>query len=193
MMQWEGELVCWGAVQAGLRHDSKGEAYHLLSSSNTAYALPRAAPGRFIMSFWRLPCRTSQRSWSLVCSARNSSIRWQTRVAQLSAYVVWKAGVPTGSPEWTAHLAGWEWRPRGIARLASSLNACMVGAREPCRNVSSAKASGRARPIAATSSKGPCSVRGNRSSPRRLPCHTPHFELTTVLGVWWTMRWLCLP
>jgi hypothetical protein len=72
-------------------------------------------------------------------------------VAQLSAFAVWKKGVPKGvpaasrpsgacltpswpataaawSPEWTGHLAGWEWRPRGAERAVRAANAGMVGA-----------------------------------------------------------------
>jgi hypothetical protein len=150
-------------------------------------------------------------------TAGSSSTRWQVRVAHCSTFEVWKAGVPmavpaasrpSGSclmpswpatavtaawlPERPARLAGWEWGPRGALRAVRAANACVLGTGAPCRKVLSASASGRASRIAATSSKGPCSVRANRSGPRGSPYNTPIRELTTVPTDWWTMRRLCL-
>jgi hypothetical protein len=52
--QWEGELVRWGAVHAGLRHDGKGAVYRFALSAHhlPANVQPR---GRCATRFWRLP------------------------------------------------------------------------------------------------------------------------------------------
>jgi hypothetical protein len=46
--QWEGQLIRRGAVQAGLRHNSKGAVHRFALGvpHSRANVLPRAAPGQ---------------------------------------------------------------------------------------------------------------------------------------------------
>jgi hypothetical protein len=48
LAQWEGQLVRWAAVQAGLRQDGKGAVYRFAFGAPhcRANVLPRVAPGQ---------------------------------------------------------------------------------------------------------------------------------------------------
>jgi hypothetical protein len=67
-----------------------------------------------------------------------------------------------------------------------------VGACAPWRKVSSVNATGRARPISATCSRGSGRVKAKSSGPRGPPCRTPLWDLTTSLESW-TSKQLCWP
>jgi hypothetical protein len=81
----------------------------------------RPSDGRFVWhSFWSLRSGRQGVPMGVLAASRPSGACLTLSWPATAVAVAW-------SPEWTAHLAGWEWRPRGAARAVRAANARMVG------------------------------------------------------------------